>query len=105
MVSERVVQVGGGVVRERGVRRSVVRKKKRRPEGVWPRREEPRSEEAWSGREELLNADGEFCCIFHPLPHQVGPIRAVGKDALGACSLHGASIPAGTYLSQTRQGV
>lgn len=54
---------------------------------------------AWSGREKLLNADGEFLCIFHPLPHQVGPVRAVDEDALGSCSLHGTRIPAGTHLS------
>lgn len=64
---------------------------------------------AWSGREgrrkDLLNADGELRCIFHPLPHQVGPIRAVGEDALSACSLHGARIPARTHLSQSCQGV
>lgn len=60
---------------------------------------------AWSRREELLNADGELRCIFHPLPHQVGPIRAIDKDALSACSFHGAGIPARTHLSQSCQGV
>lgn len=50
-----------------------------------------------SGSEGLLNADGKFRGILHPLPHQERPIRAVGEDAFCSSTLHGASVPAETH--------
>lgn len=53
-----------------------------------------------SGREELLNADGKFCCILHPLPHQERPVWTVGEDAFCSSTFHGASIPAKTHQGE-----
>lgn len=53
-----------------------------------------------SGREELLNADGKFRSVLHPLPHQERAIRAVGEDAFCSATLHGASVPVETHQGE-----